>query len=506
MQHALATLGFEQGDILKMGKPLITGSSALEGADPQRLAEVTGALINSFDNLAVGDTQHILDVMALAANRTALNFDKLATTLPIVSGPANALNISFEETVALLGVLQNAGIHLSTSATSLKNIFIDSAKKGHTYNEVLDNITKNSDKLVYANKKFGKRSVVSALALAKHMHDAKNGVVALTAEFKAAELGLTEMIALDRLNTFRGAQKLLTAAYHEFILSIEDGNGPLGLALTRILRVAAAVLLLSSDSDQAREAVTKLDAGIVESAKRWLFWINIIKWAAIVIVVTKIALLAWSTAISLYNIAVGTAVVMTKIWTGAVWFINAAMAANPIGLIIVAIAALIALIIAAVAAYNDWGAAVLYLIGPIGYLINLIQSLRRNWDMIVSSFRDGGIIAGLKAIGVVILDAFLMPFQQIAKIIGKLTGAQWAIDAASGIEAFREKLNLNTTTDESGKLLKINPKAVEQEVRNENSFRGKVDVNLNDPNHLIRDAVSDSSFVMPKISNTNSFD
>jgi TP901 family phage tail tape measure protein len=159
MQHALATLGFERSDILTMGRPLITGSAALEGANPEKLAETVGAVINSFDNLVPKDTQHILDVMALGANRTALNFEKLAATLPIVSGPANAVGISFERLIALLGILQNAGVHVQTSATSLKNIFIDSAKKGHTYEQVLANIAKNSDKLVAANKKFGKRSV-----------------------------------------------------------------------------------------------------------------------------------------------------------------------------------------------------------------------------------------------------------------------------------------------------------------------------------------------------------
>ncbi len=76
MQHALATLGFEQADILKMGRPLITGSSALEGANPERLAETVGAAINAFDKLTPANTQHILDVMALASNRTALNFEK----------------------------------------------------------------------------------------------------------------------------------------------------------------------------------------------------------------------------------------------------------------------------------------------------------------------------------------------------------------------------------------------------------------------------------------------
>lgn len=369
MQHALATLGFEQPEIMKMGAPLITGVAALEGSTTEKLAETVGAVVNTFNNLGAGDTQHILDVMALSANRTALNFEKLATTLPIVSGPANALNISFEETVALLGVLSNAGVHVATSATSLKNIFIDSAKKGHTYQEVLANIAKQSDKLTYANKKFGKRSVVSALVLEQKMFEAKNGVHALTEEFKNVEVGLTEMIAKQRLDTFTGGIKLAKAAYQEFILGIEDGTGKYAATAQRLASIITAVLLLSTNSDAAREAISKMDAGVVQTAANWIVWIEriwdfakallfvkavMIATRAVTVIMTGIqwawnaamgvsAFITRSNAIALKGnaVALTTLRTLTLLTTASQWGLNFAMYASPLIIFAVGIAAVV---------------------------------------------------------------------------------------------------------------------------------------------------------------------
>ncbi len=498
MQHALATLGFEQDQIMKMGRPLITGSAALEGADPERLADVVGAVINTFDNLAAGDTQHILDVMALSANRTALNFEKLATTLPIVSGPANAVNISFEETVALLGVLSNAGVHVATSATSLKNIFIDSAKKGHTYSEVLANIAKHSDKLVYANKQFGKRSVVSALALTQKMHDAKNGVIALTGEFKNAQLGLTELIAIDRLNTFRGAQKLLNAAYSEFILAIEDGNGPLAQSLTRILKVASAMLLLSSDSDQAREAIQKIAPDILDTADKWLGWLKVIGWVTAALLAARAALWAWrglliiTTALQgLWSIAMGVAAAngwlnvwairgnvvalqTFRIWawlsTAAQNAFNLALNANPFFLITVGII----------------GLADAY-----GRLTSKIESsieAHKRWAAENNrEFAENKVGAGDKILNMLGLRDIDIGGYSAAKISGSDFDRQNKVDS----------------------IAKINPKAAfDSELMDSlvnQVFKGKIEMNINDPGGHVKDVKSDSTLVMPRVTETNTF-
>lgn len=132
----------------------------------------------------------------------------------------------------------------------------------------------------------------------------------------------------------------------------------------------------------------------------------------------------------------------------AQWNLNAAMTANPIGVIIVGIAALIALVTAIIIKYDEWGAAITFLLGPLGWVINLIMSFRRHWDSIVQAFQTDGIIGGLKRIGLVILDALLMPVQQLLELIAKIPGMKGiAGGAADWIKGQREKMNLLTEED-----------------------------------------------------------
>lgn len=502
MQHALATLGFEQASILAMGKPLITGASALEGADPQKLAELVGAMVNTFDNLKDTDTQHILDVMSLSANKTALNFEKLATTLPIVAGPANALGITLEQTTALLGTLANAGIHVATSATSLKNIFIDSQKRGHTYAQMLDNVAKHADKLTYAYNKFGKRSVVSALVLSQKLRE----TAALQKELENAQLGLTNQIALDKINTFKGAHKLLNAAYQEFILSIEDGSGPLAQTLQTYLKVASAVLLFAAGSDQAIDALSQMDTHILITAKKWLFWVKAILWVSAVLIAAKVILFAWSAAIGIANIAMTIWKGLTIAFTAAQWLLNAAMAANPIGLIIIGVAALLALLGAAIAKFHDWGAAVLFLLGPLGYLPLAIMTVIDHWDRMVNAFTNEGILAGIKAIGATIADLILYPLQQILEIIAKITGADWASAAAKSIESFRVQIGGEDQSDVTEPKVSLRSGgATSTWGDGEANINGKVWLNINDPGKHVKDVISNSDWIMPQLSPTNTF-
>lgn len=142
----------------------------------------------------------------------------------------------------------------------------------------------------------------------------------------------------------------------------------------------------------------------------------------------------------------------TSILTAKQWLLNIALNANPIGLVVLAIAALVGLVTVIIIKYNEWGAALALLTGPLGFIINLIQSFRRNWDSIVEAFQGGGIIGGLKRIGVVILDALLMPIQQLLSLIAKIPGmGKIAGGAADWIQKTRENLNLATPQTEDKK-------------------------------------------------------
>ncbi len=186
-----------------------------------------------------------------------------------------------------------------------------------------------------------------------------------------------------------------------------------------------------------------------------------------------------SSAIFLYSQIMLLASHWTKVVTAAQWLWNAAMAANPIGLIIIGIAAMIALIVVVVKKWDEWGAAAslfLYtILGPLNILIQVVMSFMKHWEMVKNSFMDGGFIAGIKAIGAVIVDAIIYPIRQLIGLIAQFTGSEMLANAVSGIDKFRASLGLDTET--------INPKAAEQDglvSRMEKTERQKVDININD--------------------------
>ena len=139
--------------------------------------------------------------------------------------------------------------------------------------------------------------------------------------------------------------------------------------------------------------------------------------------------------------------IQTAFFTAKQWLLNIAMDANPIGLIVMAIAALIAIVTIAIQKYDEWGAALLLVMGPLGMIVNLIMSFKKHWEEIKNAFSEEGIVGGLKKIGTTILDALLYPLQQALKLIAKLTGAKFIDTWAKDLQSMRNKLGINDTLD-----------------------------------------------------------
>lgn len=149
----------------------------------------------------------------------------------------------------------------------------------------------------------------------------------------------------------------------------------------------------------------------------------------------------------------------TKIWTGAQRLLNAAMTANPIGLVIAAIALLAGLIAAIIVKYDQWGASLAMMLGPFGLVINAIMALKRNWDSIKEAFKTDGIIAGIKRIGVVLLDAVLYPVQQLLQSLQNIPGiGKYAKSGADKLAAVRKSLNLAQPQKKVEKATTMNEK------------------------------------------------
>ena len=155
-------------------------------------------------------------------------------------------------------------------------------------------------------------------------------------------------------------------------------------------------------------------------------------------------LTALITGIIAYKLYIGAITLVTQAWTAAQWLLNIAMDANPIGLVILAIATLIALVYTAIQKYDEWGAALLQFMGPIGMVINAFKSIYDHWESIKEAFKTDGIIGGLKRLRLVLIDAVLKPIQQIFQMIAEFDPTGMADKALERIKAFREGNNLVT--------------------------------------------------------------
>lgn len=403
LQYVLATLGFKKTDIMAMTPAISSGAIALR-ASPEDVAEQVGAIIQSFKQYGPQDAQRIVDLMVKATNETALNFDKIKTMLPTVSKPADVVNMTFEEVLAHLGVLSNAMVHVATAGTATKNMMIDSSLAGKKLDDVLGKIATKNNALVAAYKKFDRRSAVSAVVLASELEKVGELTEMLT---NKTTRGLALMLATERLNTWKGTVNMMHRSYEELILSIEDGTGTHAANLMQLNRTISAMLLMEAGSDQARQALARMDSTTIALAEKWRTWVKWIGYAAAALIIVRAALWAWAGmivivngALLVYNIMAGIMTALTfassvaidkgaafmwayrvALWavTAAQWLFNAACAINPIVFITMGIIGLIGAIGLAIYKWDEWGGMIT---GVMDKLSMFIPQLMMLWGIL----------------------------------------------------------------------------------------------------------------------------
>lgn len=145
--------------------------------------------------------------------------------------------------------------------------------------------------------------------------------------------------------------------------------------------------------------------------------------------------------------------ITTKIVTAAQWLWNTAMTMNPIGIIVVAIGVLIAVIVLAINKWDEWGAALMLFLGPVGMVVSAFKSIYDHWESIKKAFETDGIVGGLKRIGLVLFDALLKPLQQVLELAAKIDPTGLAQKGLDKIKQFRELNNLVTPGEKAARTV-----------------------------------------------------
>lgn len=482
--------------------------------DLGKSAESLVGIMNQF-SLGADQATRTIDVLAAGTAVGASSITQTADAFVNFGSVASSANISLEESVALVQTLGKYSIFGAEAGNKLKGSILRIQKAGVGYQSGLFNINdalaeakSKLDKLktakqkdAFLNKLFGAENISTGRTLLSNIDLFKEYTKGVK------QTGAAQDAANINSNTLTTRLEELKAGWVNLITGSKESTTALNTAKDAVAFLTNNLDTIVSVGSKVVLTVLAIKAALIVARVATIAYSVVTGIMTAITGGSAIALRANSVALAAYS-------VVTKIATASQWLLNAAMSANPIGLVILAIVALVALVTVIIKKWNEWGAALTVFLGPLGLIISIIQSIRRNWDMIVATFKNGSFIDGIKAIGRVIMDAILMPVQQLLGIIAKLTGAKWAENAVKGIGLLRNSLNVNTTTDESGNPLvqaapQINPKKAEQDAvvqRMESTKTEKQNVNIeiNDKTGNAKIS-SDDSITKVKLTSTRQF-
>ncbi|WP_025848675.1 phage tail tape measure protein [Paenibacillus ehimensis] len=114
----LAAAGFNADQIMK-AMPGVLDATAASGEDLALVAETMASALNAF-GLQASQSGHVADVLAQAANMSAIGIQDMAYSLKYAGPPAKALGISMEEVGAAIVEMGNAGIKGEQAGTTLR--------------------------------------------------------------------------------------------------------------------------------------------------------------------------------------------------------------------------------------------------------------------------------------------------------------------------------------------------------------------------------------------------
>lgn len=531
LQFELTKLGLV--DVLGTVEAAFVGAKGLGYNDPFDFGQTLGLAMKAYTDRQgnplvgvdgkplIGTAMQLADAMVKLADVSAISGEHFNTMFANSITAAKEAKIPILDLLAMFALAKDDLLNTGSAGTAAKNIIFTNALKmpsGVDANEYLaqqmDIMMKNPNVLKAAVKRYQRKAAQTALSIGRGIDEGTFGQY-VKAMQKAGQQGYAMERNATQMKSLRNNANQLSTAYDELMISLNDGTSPLAESLKYWLQVGRAVLLMASSSQVATDNLKMMSPEVNESAQTIYKWLKIIKWTAIVLGGLWLAIKLATAGLFLWNTVGWLGIYMGKamVWllasqtaaTGAAtasqWSLNAAMAANPIGVIIVAITALIILVYQMVKHWDEWGAAISVLLGPLGMVVSLLVSFYRHWDLITKSFSDGGVLAGFRAIARVILDSILYPMQKIFEMIHAVTGMTVYSDMAKAAEFYRKAIGFGNSDEESKPKEKVKTADTSNVLGDfyKQILDGKLKIEILDKGGNVGRVVKDSTNIMPVV-------
>ncbi len=430
------------------GMPGLLNLAAASGTDLARTADIVSDDLTAF-GLGAEHAGHMADVFAKTSTKTNTNVEMLGETMKYAAPVAHAFGASLEETAALTGIMANSGIKASAAGTALRSGFLrlagTSAKSTKAIEEMglsLSEATAQQEEaraalaslgiamddtngprkmgaivrdLADKTKDMSKEQRLATLATIFGTNAASAWVAVidqgpdaldqLTKELENSD-GAAAAMAETMQNNARGAMVRLQSASESVAISIGSTMLPTLAELgDSLANEASYVSKVASEHPELTEAIIKTSfavMGMVIAYKtiRAVYYSVMAAHAAYKLMMEseRVATMRNVIASGIHRASMIASSIAMYATAAAQWALNAAMSANPIGLVIIAIVALIAAFVwlgthfQAVSEFctSMWesptAAIIAFMMGPIGWLIYAAMGLIANWDQVKAWF------------------------------------------------------------------------------------------------------------------------
>lgn len=280
--------------------------------------------------LKVDDTAAFLDALTAASQNTGANVEKLEDGLVSNATAFQEMGLSVEQAVNLMGQLEMSGVNSETALNGMRKALKNSAKDGVSINTALSNLQKtiddskkSTDGLNAAYEVFGKsgdqiygaikNGTLNFNELAKASTNSAGAVEATFAETQSAADRLALRLKAVKVDLGSYVNEILTK-YEPQITKVIEQITP------KVEQIGEKVKIFFNYVKNNEKTVTKAVKAVGAAFITW-------KVASLISSLVK--------ALKAFNLATKAAAVAQAVF-------NAAMNANPIGLVVTAIAGLVA--------------------------------------------------------------------------------------------------------------------------------------------------------------------
>lgn len=243
----MAMAGWKTGDMLD-GIEGIMNLAAASGEDLALVSDIVTDALTAF-GLSAKDSAHFADVLAKASSASNTNVSMMGETFKYVAPVAGALGYSIEDTAVAIGLMANSGIKASQSGTALRSIFsrltkptdqvagamkelnislTDSSGNIKPLNILMDDLRKSFSGLTDAQKTemaatLGGQEAMSALLAIVNASD--KDYQSLTAQINNAD-GASQQMADTMQNNVKGSLTIMQSALEGIGISIYEKISP----------------------------------------------------------------------------------------------------------------------------------------------------------------------------------------------------------------------------------------------------------------------------------------